>query len=129
MNNTIPIQIRFVDIDMNQHVNNATYFTYMENARAELMMDAFLSCFEQGILFVVAEANCKYKRPIKFTDQVNCEIRLELTGSFHFTITYLFKDANTAMLYAEGITKMVMVDKESNRPMAIPEAFIKKYLG
>ena len=128
MNNQIPIHVRFKDIDMNQHVNNAVYFTYMETARAELLMESFLSYYKQNILIVVAEATCKYKRPIRLDDKIVCTLQLELTGALHFTITYYFKDATTDILYAEGKTKMVMVHKESNRPIKVPDELINTHL-
>ena len=124
---TIPIHIRFFDIDLNNHVNNAVYFTYMETARTELFMDDFVEYHNQGITFVVAEASCKYRRPIRLHDTVTCELQLELTGLLHFTITYLFKDAVTDVVYAEGTTKMVMLDEQTNRPIKIPEEFLQKH--
>lgn len=123
---TTPIHIRFSDIDMNRHVNNAVYFTYMENARVELFKDEFLGFLDQGIGVIVAEASCKYRRPIQLHDQVECELRVELTGAFQFTITYRFTNAETDTLYAEGMTRMVMIDARTNRPVRIPESFIQK---
>ncbi len=128
MSNEVPISIRFKDIDMHQHVNNAVYFTYMENARAEVLMEGFLDFFSKGILLIVAEATCKYKHPIKLNDKIVCELQLERTGASHFTITYLFKEAVTHGLYAEGKTKMVVVNEQTNRPIRIPEEFSVKYL-
>jgi len=57
------INIRFFDLDANNHVNNSVYFTYMEEARTKLLLEQFLKLQEEGIYFVVNEANCKYKRP------------------------------------------------------------------
>ncbi len=124
----IPVRIRFFDIDINQHVNNAVYFTYMENARIELFMEEFVEYHNRGIMIIVAEAFCKYRRPIRLHDNVVCELRVTLTGAFHFTITYLFKDAETDVLYAEGTTKMVMLHEQTNRPIRIPEEFIQKHM-
>ena len=124
---TIPVHIRFFDIDLNHHVNNAVYFTYMETARTELFMDDFVEYHNRGIIFVVSEAFCKYRRPIQLHDRLICELQLELTGMLHFTITYLFKDAETDVLYAEGTTKMVMLDEQTNRPIRIPEEFLQKH--
>lgn len=127
MNKQIDIQVRFFDIDTNNHVNNAVYLTYMENARTELLMDDFLDYQSNGILFVVAEVNCKYKKPIRLNDKVTCHLAFELTGALHFTITYLFKNPE-GMLYAEGKTKMAMINEQTNRPIRIPEALIEKHI-
>lgn len=127
MNYQIDIPVRFFDIDMNNHVNNAVYLTYMENARTDLLMHDFLSYQKQGILFVVAEANCKYKRPIRLNDKVKCHLSFELTGALHFTLSYLFKNEE-GVLYAEGKTKMAMINESTNRPIKIPQELVDSYV-
>ena len=49
----LPVPIRFFDVDMNHHVNNSVYFTYMENVRTEVFMQEFLTYQQKGIQFVV----------------------------------------------------------------------------
>ena len=67
---THEISVRFFDLDANNHVNNSVYFTYMEEARTKLLMEQYLHCRQHGVHFVVAEASCKYKRPIGLNDRV-----------------------------------------------------------
>lgn len=126
MKKSIEINVRFFDIDMNNHVNNSVYFTYMENARTELLMEDFLAYKQQGILFVVAEASCKYKKPIRLNDKVVAELHFEFSGALHFNVIYYFKNSD-GLLYAEGITKLAMINEKNNRPIPIPQALIGKY--
>ena len=125
---TIPIEIRFRDIDMNHHVNNAVYFTYMENARSAFLMEEMIKYHSEGFQFVVSEAICKYKRPIKLSDQIECEVSFIPLRPTSFEIKYLFKNSQSRILYAEGTTKMVLFNENTSRPMAIPDWFTKKYL-
>jgi YbgC/YbaW family acyl-CoA thioester hydrolase len=101
-NYTNPVHIRFFDIDLNQHVNNAVYFTYMENARTELFMDDFIEYLNRGITFVVAEAFCKYRRPIRLQDKVICELQLDLTGSLHLPLHICLKMLKPAYYMLKG---------------------------
>ena len=123
---SIEIEVRFFDIDMNNHVNNSVYFTYMENARTELLMEDFLAYKEHGILFVVAEASCKYKKPIRLNDNVIAELHFDFSGALHFNVVYYFRNEH-GLMYAEGITKLAMIDEKTNRPIRIPQALINKY--
>lgn len=123
-----PINIRFFDIDMNQHVNNSVYFTYMENARTELLMDEFTRCKAQGFTFVIAETSCKYIKPIRLQDKVVCEMIFELTRPVQFKVIYTFKNKITGETYAIGDTLVVMINEAKNRPVALPQEFIDKYI-
>ncbi len=125
---SIPIQIRFRDIDMNHHVNNAVYFTYMENARSAVLMDEMIRYHSEGIQFVVSEASCKYKRPIKLADKLVCDVSFAPIRPTSCDIIYIFKNAETGKVHAEGSTRMVLFNENSGRPLIIPEWFTKKYL-
>jgi acyl-CoA thioester hydrolase len=126
---SIPLQIRLRDIDINHHVNNAVYFTYMEHARSEILYDEMVKYHKEGFQFVVAEANCKYIRPIKLGDKINCVLEFVPIRLTSCDIIYHFKNEKTGVLHAEGTTKMVLFNDNTGRPMAIPEWFTKKYLA
>ncbi len=126
MNYKVPVKIRYSDIDMNHHVNNAVYFTYMENARTELLVNDLVEYQRNGIVFIVSEASCKYKYPILLTDNVICELRFAMLTPLRIEVEYLFKNTETGAVYAEGKTILVMVNTSTNKPVQIPEELIKK---
>jgi acyl-CoA thioester hydrolase len=123
-----PINIRFFDIDMNQHVNNSVYFTYMENARTELLLDEFIRSKAQGFTFVITETSCKYLKPMRLQDNVVCEMIFELTRAVQFKVIYTFKNEITGETYAIGDTLVVMINEGKNRPVPLPQDFIDKYI-
>ena len=125
---SIPIQIRFRDVDMNQHVNNAVYFTYMENARSAVLINEMLLYHAEGFQFIVAEANCKYKRPILLSDQIVCDVSFAPVRPTSCDILYTFRNEKTGLTHAEGRTRMVLFNANSGRPVALPKWFIEKYL-
>lgn len=116
----LPVKIRYSDIDMNRHVNNAVYFTYMENARTELLANELVSYQEKGIDFIISEASCKYKRPVLLTDNVICELSFKLLSPLRLGINYIFRNNDTGVLNAEGYTVLVMIKQESGKPVRIP---------
>ncbi|MEA1886085.1 MAG: thioesterase family protein [Bacteroidota bacterium] len=128
MSHTVPVNIRYSDIDINNHVNNAVYFTYMENARTELLVNDLVEYQKNNIVFIVSEASCKYKQPILLTDNVICELKFELLTPLRIGVTYLFKNADTSKLYAEGKTTLVMLSNNTNKPVQIPDELINRLI-
>jgi len=116
--------VRLFDLDINNHVNNSVYFTYMEEARTKLLFDQYLQCKENGIHFVVAEATCKYKMPIKIEDEVIIEIDIQKIRGASFEIIYTFKNLK-GDIFAVGKTQMACFDDKAQRPVRIPEDIIK----
>lgn len=129
MNHKVPLKIRYSDIDMNNHVNNAVYFTYMENARTELLVNDLIEYQRNSIVFIVSEASCKYKKPILLTDNVICELKFVLLTPLRIEVTYLFSNAETGSLYAEGKTILVMINNNTGKPVLIPDELIKRLIG
>ena len=120
---TYNVPVRYFDLDTNNHVNNSVYFTYMEEARTKLMLEKFLIFQKNGIGFVVAEAKCKYKKPIRIQDRVSIKISVENIKGISFDIKYLFIDLS-GKLYAEGSTRLACIDKKTQKLIRLPKEMI-----
>ncbi|ADU66137.1 thioesterase superfamily protein [Desulfurispirillum indicum S5] len=114
-----PVQMRFSDIDAYGHVNNAVFFTYLETARTNFFLQSFRHFLDQGLLFLVAHAECTYRKPIPLCESVNIDMDIAHIGRSSFTITYRIHDGTS--LYAEAKTTMVCLEKQSGKPVSIPE--------
>ncbi|MFN4071655.1 MAG: acyl-CoA thioesterase, partial [Thermus caldifontis] len=60
---SVPIQVRFRDLDALGHVNNAVYLTYFEVARAAYFQRLKEDWLEKGH-FILARAEVDFLRPI-----------------------------------------------------------------
>lgn len=88
---TCTIPVRYSDIDAQGHVNNARYFTYMEEARIGYFVA--LGLWREGHDFntlgqIVAEATCTYKRPILLGQTVQVATRTARIGTKSLTLEY-----------------------------------------
>lgn len=122
------VQIRYSDIDMNKHVNNAVYFTLMENARTELLLDKFIEYQKKGLIFVITEASCKYKRPIMLDDSIMCDMQFEMISTLKLGVSYSFRNTETGNIHAIGRTIMVLLKDDTYKPQLIPNEMIKKLI-
>lgn len=114
------IDIRFSDIDVMGHVNNATYLTYAEQARIyffhQLVGDEW-NWSKQGIL--VARNEMDYLLPIHFNDQVDIHIHCKHIGNKSYSLGYRYTRGE--QLCAQGASVLVCFDYEQRCTMEVPE--------
>ncbi len=118
----VPIQIRFRDLDAYSHVNSAVYFTYMEQARVELLRRYdLLNRFVLSDMIVVAHSECTFKKPITLDVDLKIRLYIENIGNSSFDIVYIMHDGK--LEYAVGRTKMVYLDGKTKKPKVISREF------
>jgi len=117
---SIPIDIRFSDIDIYAHVNSVVYFSYMETARVKMFRDAYQELTELGILLLVGRAECDYRKPVLLDDAVIVTLWISRIGTTSFDLDYRIHDDNDTV-FATGRTSMVCFDKTRNVAIPIPE--------
>jgi acyl-CoA thioester hydrolase len=119
---TIPITIRFRDLDAFGHVNNAVYFTFMEMARTEYF--SHLGLWKVGEFpsrfFIVAEASCQFKTPIELDTPLVIQTRVSRLGNSSFDMEYRFTHEANGTLLAAGRTVQVTFDYEAGRSVPLP---------
>src|SRR5699024_8966001 len=59
-----PIEVRWRDLDAFNHVNNATYLTYLEQARLAWLKNVPGTWFDEHAMPVMAASHLNYRRPI-----------------------------------------------------------------
>ena len=69
------IKVRGYHLDVYQHVNNARYLEFLEEARWQWLedVDAFHWLMDQKLAFVVVNININYRRPAVLGDVLNIE--------------------------------------------------------
>jgi len=120
---SVPIEIRFRDLDALNHVNNAVYFSYMEHARFAYLrhLDLFQSDgSESDTGMILAEATCTFKSPITLGQNVVARVRATDLKNSSFVIEYSLEDADSGQVMASGRTAQVCFDYAANKSIPIP---------
>ncbi|MCP4296195.1 MAG: acyl-CoA thioesterase [Proteobacteria bacterium] len=120
---SVEIEVRFADLDAYGHVNNAVYLTYLETARVRSFDQNFVDFLHKGLHFVVARAECEYKKPILLNDKLIVEFEIPKFGKISFDIMYLLHNGE-GLIYSKAKTTMVAVDSNTKKTMIIPTAII-----
>jgi acyl-CoA thioester hydrolase len=122
-----PIEVRYGDLDAQQHVNNAKYLTYMEQARLEYVRHLGLwdggSFAELGM--IVAEVQIKYRAPIYFGQQVRVGVRVGRLGNKSMIWEYSIEDAQDGSLFASATSVQVAYDYRQAKSIPVPERWRK----
>lgn len=112
------VPVRFRDIDPMNHVNNALYVTYVEQARAEYYEDVIgLTLGEADT--VLAHLEVDYVEPIELGDVVEVRMRTEELGTSSLPMTYELRVDGDVVATAE--TVQVAFDRDSGEPVPVPE--------
>jgi acyl-CoA thioester hydrolase len=123
---TISIEIRYADIDSLQHVNNARYFTFMEQSRAKYF--AHLGLWDgrnmSGLGIILAETGCEYRRPIRYGDKVQVQARTVRLGSKSIEMRHEIVNEE-GVSFATGRATLVCFDYERDQTITIPEDWRK----
>ncbi|NNG37126.1 acyl-CoA thioesterase [Nakamurella aerolata] len=131
----VQVPVRWSDVDVFGHVNNARTVTLLEEARVQWMFtDApakGLQELTKGV--VVASLTIDYRRAISFGDPVTVSMGVSHIGGSAFTIDYqVYAGADGDQLAATASTVLVPVDASTFRArrLSAPErAFLQQYRG
>lgn len=115
------VPIRFSDMDMFGHVNNAVYLTYFEQARVAYWKDIIKWDWKElGI--IIAKSEVEYLKPIFPEDQIYAYVRTSKIGRSSFNVEYLLvaEQNEIQILKTTGRTTQVAFDYNTNKPIPIP---------
>lgn len=117
------IEVRYGDLDPQGHVNNAKFFTYLEQARISYFIQLGLwdskSFFDIG--FILADARLTFHSPIQFGQKVQVQVRVSRLGNKSLSMEYLMLDSESSEKFASGESVLVTYDYRSQASVPIPE--------
>lgn len=120
-------EVRYGDIDAQRHLNNARYFTFMEQARIHYLMNLGLwdgGDFE-GVGMILAEQKCSYLQPILFGQSMVVGVRISRMGNKSFTMDYIFLEEGGVDPLAHASSIQVAFDYTSQKSISIPDEWRK----
>lgn len=119
---TTDIQVRFRDLDPMQHVNNALYVTYLEQARAEFY-EAVVGVPLGDIDTVLAEVRVSYEQPIEGVGTVVVALEVGDLGQSSIPMTYEIRSPDGGERYATGSSVQVYFDPETGEAERFPDRY------
>jgi acyl-CoA thioester hydrolase len=130
MHVTTEVRVRYAETDQMGIVYYANFFVWFEIGRVELLRSLGLTYnemeTEHRCILPVVEANCRYRAPARYDDQILIETQPTLLRQHVIKFAYriLRKESNgqEPTLLAEGETAHVVCDETLNK-RDIPERY------
>ena len=124
------VTTRWSDNDAYGHVNNTVYYQWFDTAVNAWLIEAGLLDVAAGDpIGLVAETGCRYARPLAYPEAVEVGLAVEHMGrsSVRYRLGVFARGVDEAA--AEGHFVHVCVDRETRRPVPLPEAWRRALEG
>ena len=119
----VPLSVRWRDLDAFNHVNNATFLVYAQEARLAWLAGVEGTWFDATMMPVVAAAQVNYRRQLAWPATIEVELAVVRLGRSSLIIAHRIVDAgDAACVYADGEVVMVWVDPANGASVPLPEA-------
>jgi acyl-CoA thioester hydrolase len=121
-------RVYFDDLDALNILHNVRFLLFMERARGELF-NALGFRWEDGLdvnpdkYHVVAEHSIRYLRPVRGEGDVLVELTPVHLGASSVVIAAQVRGLHGDAIFAEGTTRLVRLDPDTNRPCPWSERF------
>jgi acyl-CoA thioester hydrolase len=119
-------EVRFADVDMFGHVNNAVYLTYVESARVAYYTAVTGLSEPREFGMTLAGAKLDFLKPIFFGQSIHVYTRIERIGNKSWTLEYELRDAETGALMATASTVNVYYNYKTGQSERIPAEIIEQ---
>jgi acyl-CoA thioester hydrolase len=117
MRHTSELRVRFSDTDMLGHVNNASYFTYMEESRCRFVEDIGMN----KLPLILASAKVDFRAQTFFGEVLSIETWITRLGNSSVDIANRMARKDTGEVVFEGVAVIVYFDYETQRSAVIPD--------
>lgn len=117
------ISLRWNDIDIFGHVNNARYYEFFDTAVVRFLHEIDAGFGKGEVAMVVVENGCRFHREIVFADRVQVGVKLDHLGtsSVRYGLAVFANDDEAAR--ADGHFVHVFIDPQTKRPTPVTPQF------
>lgn len=125
MTETLPIQIRFSDVDSFQHVNNCSILAYYELGRVQVMEKILGSGFHhEDETVVMVYVDLDFCAQIRLDDQISVTTRIEHIGNKSVKTYQEIVDTVTGMVYSRSRCVLSGFSKKENASLKLKDAWV-----
>lgn len=111
-------KIRYNDTDRQGHVNNATFSTFLETGRVEVLYNPQFPILLEGASFVIAALRLNFKQEIKWPGQVEIGTGLRKIGNSSMVLYQELFQRNQCVANAETVIVQVDAQTGASQPLS-----------
>jgi len=117
--------VRFGDLDPNQHVNNAVYATYFETGRVTLMKDRSYGLMPEGLAWIMVRLDMHFRAELHWPATIELGLGVAKFGRTSVTFDQVVFSAGRCIASAQSVN--VLIDEASRRPTPLTPEIIANF--
>jgi acyl-CoA thioester hydrolase len=132
--NKVSIQIRYRDLDAQNHVNSSVYFSYFELSRVHFFDTLFVDKrrdYWADVNIVVAKQEMNYKQQLRLHDKAYSYVWVSRIGNKSFEMNFLLvkEEDGKEIEVASGMGVLVCINLKTDQTVPVPEEWKAKFLS
>jgi acyl-CoA thioester hydrolase len=117
--------VRFADLDPNQHVNNAVYATYFETGRVTLMKDLKFGLMPAGLAWIMVRLDIHFRAELKWPGSIEMGLGVSKFGRTSVTFDQVVFSEGRCVASSQSVS--VLIDEISRRPVPLTDQIRKNF--
>ena len=114
--------VRFADLDPNQHVNNAVYATYFETGRVTLVKDRSFGLMPPGLGWMLVRIDIHFRAELRWPGTIEMGLGVAKFGRTSVTFDQVVFSEGTCVASAQSVT--VLFDESTRKPTPLTPEII-----
>ena len=111
--------VRFADMDINQHVNNASYASYFETGRVTLMKDRSYGLMPAGYGWVMVKLDIDFRAELHWPGKIELGLGVVKFGRTSVSFDQVVFSEGKCVASARAIT--VLIDEALRQPVPLTD--------
>ena len=117
--------VRFADLDPNQHVNNAVYASYFETGRVTLMKDRSYGLMPAGLGWIMVRLDIHFRAELRWPGKIEMGLGVAKFGRTSVTFDQVVFSEGQCVASAQAVT--VLIEESSRKPTPLTEEIIANF--
>jgi acyl-CoA thioester hydrolase len=117
--------VRFADLDPNQHVNNAVYATYFETGRVTLMKDRGYGLMPPGLAWIMVRLDIHFRAELRWPGTIEMGLGVAKFGRTSVTFDQVVFSEGKCVASAQSVT--VLIDEVSRKPTPLTREIVSNF--
>jgi acyl-CoA thioester hydrolase len=117
--------VRYADLDPNQHVNNAVYASYFETGRVTLMKDRCHGLMPEGFSWMMVRLDMHFRAELRWPGQIEMGLGLVKFGRTSVTFDQVVFSEGKCVASAQSVS--VLIDEATRKPAPLTAEIVAAF--
>jgi acyl-CoA thioester hydrolase len=117
--------VRFADLDPNNHVNNAVYASYFETGRVTLMKDRSYGLMPPGFAWIMVRLDMHFRAELRWPGTIEMGLGVTKFGRSSVSFDQVVFSEGVCVASAQSVS--VLLDETMRKPTPLTEEIIRSF--